>query len=173
METPLHPALVHLPLGLAAVLPIAALGLALALWKGWLPPRAWVGVVVLQAMLVAGGAMALRTGEADEDRVERTVGEAAIEAHEHAAQRFVLAGGVTLAVAAAGLVFARKPALQRTAWAATAALSLGVLGLGLDVGHKGGTLVYRDGAAGAWTSAAPGAPPAASRAERGRDHDDD
>lgn len=88
METPLHPALVHLPLGLAAVLPIAALGLALALWRGWLPARAWVGLVVLQAMLVAGGVVALRTGEADEERVERTVGEASIEAHEHAAQRF-------------------------------------------------------------------------------------
>jgi uncharacterized membrane protein len=176
MELPLHPAIVHLPLGLAVVLPIAALGVAVALWRGWLPARAWVGVVALQALLVGGGLLGLASGEADEERVERAVGEAAIESHEHAAKRFVIAGGLTLAVAVTALAFARRPAWQRSAQLATAALSLGVLALGLNVGHQGGQLVYGKGGAAAWTSASAGdsAGPVAEReGKKARDDDDD
>jgi hypothetical protein len=130
--------------------------MAIALWRGWLPARAWLGVVALQALLVGGGGLALASGEQDEERVEKAVGEAAIESHVHAAQRFVAAGALTLAVAATALAFARKPGWQRSAQVATVALSLGVLGLGVSVGHKGGALVYRDGAGAAW--AQPGNP---------------
>lgn len=154
MNLPLHPAIVHLPLGLAVVLPLAAIAALVALWRGWLPARAWVGVVALQALLVGGGLLGLFSGEQDEERVERAVNEAAIESHEHAAQRFVAAGAVTLVVAATALAFARRPRWQRSAQLATAGLSLGVLALGLSVGHQGGALVYREGAASAWTQGA-------------------
>jgi uncharacterized membrane protein len=177
MELPLHPAIVHLPLGLAVVLPIAALGVAVALWRGWLPARAWVGVVALQALLVGGGLLALSTGEADEERVESAVGEAAIESHEHAAKRFVIAGGLTLAVAATALAFASRPKWQRSAQLATVAMSAGVLLLALNVGHQGGQLVYGRGGAAAWTSASAGdgeSAPAQREGKKGdRDGDDD
>ena len=174
---PLHPALVHLPLGLAVVLPLTALGLAVALWRGWLPARSWTVVVALQALLVVSGAVAMRTGEGDEEKVERIVAEAAIEAHENAAKVFVGAAGLTLALAIAALALARKPALARAATFATAALTVAVLGLGLNVGHKGGTLVYEKGAAGAWTQGGlPGAGTASEQPKHGggeRDDDDD
>ena len=179
METPLHPAIVHLPLGLAVVLPIAALGVAVALWRGCLPARAWVGVVALQAMLVGGGLLGLVSGERDEERVERAVGEAAIESHEHAAQRFVAAGALTLAVAVTALAFARRPAWQRSAQLATAALTVGVLGLALNVGHQGGQLVYGKGGAAAWTTASADGPMAGESGAEGEhegkkgDRDDD
>jgi hypothetical protein len=112
-------------------------------------------VVLLQTLLVGGGALALRTGEQDEDRVEATAGEAAVEAHEHAAQRFVTAGALTLVVAATALAFSRRPRWQRSAQIATAVLTLGVLGLGVATGQKGGALVY--GQSGAGPAAAAGA----------------
>ena len=84
---PLHPALVHLPLGLAFVMPFLALILAWALWTGRAPRRTWAIVVALQAVLLAGGLLALRTGEAQEDRVEPIVGETALGRHESAAQQ--------------------------------------------------------------------------------------
>ena len=47
---PLHPAIVHLPLGLAFVIPALAVGFAWALWKGRTGPRAWVSIVALQGI---------------------------------------------------------------------------------------------------------------------------
>ncbi len=138
---PLHPAVVHLPLGLAAVTPLLAAGLAFAIWKGFLPRRAWVVVVVCQALLVSGAVVALRTGEAEEERVEKRITERAIEQHEELAEQFVWGAGVTLAISAAGLVLGTGQvpvALMAAATFATVVTG----GLGLRVGHAGGNLVH-------------------------------
>lgn len=153
---PLHPALVHLPLGLAFVIPVVALGLAWALWSDRLPRRAWVVAVVLQAMLLFGALVALRTGEAEEDRVERVVSEAVLGRHEEAARLFVWTAGGTLFLAMAPL-FLKGTAL-RSSLAVAAIASFVVAGMAMRVGHAGGQLVYVHGAASAYTS--PGAAPA-------------
>ena len=101
---PLHPALVHLPLALAFVMPILAIGFAWASWTERIRPRSWIAIVALQAVLLAAGLVAMNTGEREEDRVERVVPEAALEQHEEYASQFVWATGVTLVLAA--LVFA-------------------------------------------------------------------
>jgi hypothetical protein len=62
LPDPLHPAVVHLPMALAVLIP----------------------------------ALALETGKDEEDRVERVVSEDLIEAHEEAAERFLLLGGIGL-----------------------------------------------------------------------------
>jgi hypothetical protein len=87
MTVPLHSALVHVPLGLAVVLPLLSAGVALAVRRRGIPRSAWAVVVALQAALVIGGAAALWTGERDEDRVERFTGEAPLERHEENPRR--------------------------------------------------------------------------------------
>jgi len=91
---PLHPALVHLPLGLSIVLPLVAAGMAFALWRGLVPRRTWGVVVGLQAALVVGALVALKTGEREERRVEPVVGETALERHEEAAEVFLWGSAV-------------------------------------------------------------------------------
>ena len=175
MDTlPLHPKLVHLPIALAVLLPLIAGVILVAWWRGRLPRVAWWGVVGLQALLLATGLYARSTGEADEERVEAIVPEAALEAHEEAATGFVIGAGVALALTiAAGAVRARGPALGFGAAAVVGTVV--VLGLGYRVGQAGGELVYRHGAAAAYATPAAGgagAGGAAASAPRGGDDDD-
>ncbi len=171
MNLPLHPAIVHLPLGLAFALPVVILGLAIAALRSQVNRRAWLAAVALQAILVVGGLVALRTGEADEDRVEKAVAEAAIEAHEHAAQAFLVGAGAVLALGLALLFVPAERAAKGVAVAAALA-SLATGGLALRTGHAGGELVYRHGAAAAWVSGAASTSPGEA-ARAGRHHDDD
>lgn len=149
---PLHPALVHVPLGLAFVLPLATVALAFALWRGLVPRRTWVVAVVLQAILLAGAGVALQTGERDEKRVERITGEAAIEAHEEAAEVFIWGAAIVLGLAAAVTVVPRRAV---GAFAAVAAAGTFVVaGLAYRTGKAGGELVYARGGAAAYGPAA-------------------
>jgi len=159
---PLHPAIVHVPLGLAVVIPLLALGLAIAIRKGALPRRSWIVVVALQAVLFAGGLYALRTGEQEEERVEDRVAESAIERHEALAERFVWSAGATLALGAAVLVLRSHPATAGL-MAATTLATVVTAGAGLQVGHAGGAIVHGSTSAGATSD---GSPPA-------REEDDD
>jgi uncharacterized membrane protein len=168
---PLHPAIVHVPLGLAFVIPLLAVALALAWWRRALPRAAFGVLVGLQALLVAGGVVAMQLGERDEKRVEPIVGERAIETHEERAEAFVWAGGVVLAGAVAILVV---PAGAATAVAAVvAAGTLAVAGLAVAAGEAGGEIVYQRGGASAYGPAGGGgglAVPAA-RGRHGVDDD--
>jgi hypothetical protein len=134
LPDPLHPAVVHLA-------------------------RAWAGIVLLQALLVGSAWLAMETGEREEERVERVVAERHIEDHEEAAERFLWVAGVALVALAAGLLPAGAGRAGRLVGTAAA---LGVLAAGVAVGHSGGELVYRHGAASAYVDA-PDASPAAKR----------
>jgi uncharacterized membrane protein len=148
---PLHPAIVHLPLGLAFVIPALAAGFAWALWTGRVRPRgAWVAVIALQAVLLGGG-LAMNTGEREEERVERIVPDTAIERHEEYAEQFVWAVGLTL-VAAVLVVAFRKPALVHAMAAVTVVGSLVVVAAAIRVGHAGGQLVYSHNAGAAYAA---------------------
>src|SRR5688500_15819798 len=93
-----HPSLVHIPMALGILMPLIAGALFLAWWRGWLPRRAWLLAIGLQAILVGVGILAMRSGEAEEDRVERVVAKEHIDAHEEAAEGFVWTSGGVLAV---------------------------------------------------------------------------
>ncbi len=157
---PWHPVAVHLPLGLAGVWPLACVAVLLALRVGWLPARAWWGVVALAALLAGGALVAVETGESDHDRVEERVGHDLVEAHEEAGERvlWLAAAGLVASLAGAGLR-ARAGATAR--WL-TLALSLAVLAAALQAGHLGGRLVYVHGAASVWME-----PPAGGGHEHG------
>jgi uncharacterized membrane protein len=163
---PLHPAIVHLPIALAVLIPgLAILGIFLV-HKGFFPPRSWALIVLLQAVLVGSGWLALETGEEQEERVEQVVAERHIKTHEKAAERFLLLAGIGLLASAAGLL----PRRIGTAGRVVGALAtLGVLAAGVSVGHSGGELVYKHGAASAYVDS----PGAASSARFAGDFDDD
>jgi uncharacterized membrane protein len=151
LPDPLHPAIVHLPIALAALIPgFAIVGLYL-IHRGLIPPRSWALVVLLQVMLVGSGWLALETGEDQEERVERVVAERHIEAHEEAAERFLLIAGIGLVLVGAGLLPARNGSVARIVGTLA---TLGVLAAGISVGHSGGELVYKHGAANAYVDGA-------------------
>ena len=164
---PLHPKLVHLPIALAALMPLLLLGLGLAIHRAWLPTRTWILAVILQALLLSGGFAARWSGEREEDRVEGRVPQADLKAHEQAATFFLVgAGGTLLLVAAAGLTQRRGPGLALMG--ASFAASLGVLGLGVRVGEAGGRLVYGPGG----VASPAGISPAGAEVEAPRDAED-
>lgn len=167
-EIPLHPKLVHLPLALAALMPLLSLGVLLAWWRGWMQQRTWSIVLAVQAVLVLGSVVAMRSGEADEERVEAVVPEAAIEQHEEAAEAFQWSAVVVLGVAVVPLLLRDRRRAQIAALV-TAVGTVVVLGLAIRTGEKGGELVYRHGAAAAFANASPGS---TNPANRGRGDDD-
>jgi uncharacterized membrane protein len=154
---PLHPRIVHLPVALAMLMPLVTSGLLLAWWRGWLPRRAWAVAVALQLVLVVGGIVALRTGEADSRQAETVVAESLVDAHEDAGKLLTAGAFVVLLLTAGALALKSDGAARAVAALATVG-TLAVLLLAWRAGHLGGQLVYVHGAARAY---APGAPPAA------------
>jgi uncharacterized membrane protein len=148
LPDPLHPALVHFPIVLAMLLPILAAGTLVAIRKGAAIRRAWALPVFLSAALFASAFAATRSGEAEEDRVERVVGERPLHAHEEAAEQFLLLSGFLLVITAAGLAggtLGRAGRILATLGAA------GLVAAAIQVGHSGGELVYTHGAGNAYS----------------------
>jgi uncharacterized membrane protein len=170
MSSPLHPVLVHLPLGLAVIMPLISAGVLFAWFKGWLNLRAWAVVVMLQLALAVGGFAALQSGEQDEDAVERVVPESAIEAHEEAAQVFVWVAAATLVLSAAALVVPGQKLKQSLALA-TVVGTLGVLGAGYVTGKRGGELVYTHNAGSVYSAPANNTPAPEDKRERNHNVD--
>ena len=150
-SVPLHPALVHIPLGLALVLPVIVIVFTWALWTGRLRTRAWLTVVLLLATVLGAGLVALNTGQREEEKVEAVVPEAAIAQHEALAEQFLWVTGASLVVAALVLVL-HRPLAVRAATVATVFCAFLVTGAALRTGHAGGQLVYVHNAAAAYAS---------------------
>ncbi|MDQ7008608.1 MAG: hypothetical protein Q9Q40_15410 [Acidobacteriota bacterium] len=164
-----HPKVVHLPIALGVLMPLIAASLALAWWRSFLPKRAWLVAVALQTMLVLSGFVAMRTGEAEEGKVEPIVGESVLEAHEEAAEAFVWTSAAVLLLFVGAAILRREGASLALAVAATIG-TLVVFGLGYRTGEAGGSLVYEHGAASAYTSPGEGSPAPAYRGDH-EDHD--
>lgn len=155
-DLPLHPAVVHIPLGVAFLMPILVAILALGVRRTAFPRKTWLLPIVAQVVLVAGGFVGMQSGENEEDRAEQVVAKAGIHDHERAAKVFTYsaAGGLVILVAAAVVP------VKAAGWFALLAFlaSLGVAGMGAYAGHLGGKLVYRDGAAAAYAQPGKAAP---------------
>lgn len=153
LPTPLHPLVVHLPIALTVLVPLFAIGALVAIRRGAKVRSAWGLSFGLLAMLLGSAWMALQTGEREEDAVERVVSERAIHTHEEAAELFLVATGVVVAIAAAGFLGGTT---GRVARGAAAVGTIALVGAGWNVGHSGGRLVYAEGAAQAYVNPAPG-----------------
>ncbi len=144
LPNPLHPAIVHFPIALVVLLPFFALGALWAIRRGASARRAWLLPTALAAALTVSAFVALRTGQAQGEKVERVVSERVVDEHEAAAERFLVLSGVLLVIAGVGLaggVVGRSARLVSTVGA------LGLLVAGVQVGKSGGELVYKHGAA--------------------------
>jgi uncharacterized membrane protein len=150
---PMHPLVVHFPVVLVVLLPIS-IGIVLwAIRKGATARKVWAVPLALAATLALSAWVATETGESQEDKVERVVARGALHGHEEAAERFLVLSGVLALVVAAGLA----PGLVgRAARFVSAVGAVGLVAAGVQVGHSGGLLVYRDGAASAYTTPATG-----------------
>lgn len=160
LPDPLHPAVVHFPIVLIVLLPFVAAGALWAIRGGARPARAWAVPVAAAAALTLSSWVAVETGEGEEEKVEPVVAEASLDRHEEDAERFLLLSGVLLVITAAGLL---RGVPGRAARLGATAGALGLMALGAQVGHSGGNLVYRDGAASAYTLGAAGGSMAADR----------
>ena len=171
LPNPLHPAVVHFPVVLAFLLPLFAVGALWAIRRGARPRRAWLLPLAVAFALAVSTWVAVETGQDQDERVERVVARQPLHAHEEMAETFlVVAGGVAL-IAVAGLIGGLA---GRVARVATVAGAVALVVIGTRVGHTGGQLVYRYGAAGAYTradSAAGSIAPAGN--ERRRSGDDE
>ena len=146
---PLHPLVVHFPIVLAVLLPISVVVALWAIRKGATPRRVWSVPLAIAAAMTLSAWVATQTGESQEDRVERVVPRGALHGHEESAERFLVLSGVLVLVAAAGLA---PGTVGRAARLVTIAGAVGIVAAGVQVGHSGGMLVYRDGAASAYVS---------------------
>jgi uncharacterized membrane protein len=153
LPNPLHPAIVHFPVVLAFLLPLFAVGSLWAIRRGARPRRAWSIPIAGALALVASAWLSVETGEAQDKRVERVVAEQPLSVHEEMAEAFLTGSAIVALVAVTGLV---GGGIGRAARAVTVVgASALVVGAAL-VGHSGGQLVYRYGAASAYTSGVAG-----------------
>jgi len=146
-ELPLHPAIVHLPIGLALIMPFLAAGIYFMVKTGRLAAGAWIIPVVLQVLVVAASFAAMQTGEHEEDQVEKVVAEEFIETHEDAAKLFMFSAVLSLLVTAAGYFDLSLQNVIRMAAVAVLFVSAAAV---LYAGKLGGELVYKHGAASAY-----------------------
>jgi uncharacterized membrane protein len=141
---PLHPAVVHIPIAMAVVLPIVILYSFVVIKRGASLRVAWLPVLLLSAVLFSGALLAKNSGEDEEEAVEEVVSARYIEDHEENAESFTLVAGILFALAIGGL-FKQNWALYSRA--ATAAASVVLIVMAFQTGHSGGELVYKHGAA--------------------------
>jgi len=158
MDLPLHPAIVHLPLGGAMLAVPLALGVLVLVVGFGVTRRAWLLAAGLQLLALMGAGLALRSGEELEERVEDQVDERAVHAHEEQAEAFAATLAVsTLLFVAAAFAKGRLSRLGDVGALGGAGLALA---MALPTGHSGGEMVWGD-------------TPSAGLAERHGEGDDD
>lgn len=151
LPSPLHPLIVHMPIALTILLPLFAIGALVAIRRKARVPVAWGLTIGMLALLLGSGWVALQTGENEEERVERFVSENAVEEHEEAATQFVYAAGAVLLLSVVGLIRGSTGGAARVV---VTLATVALVGMGYNVGHSGGGLVYGGGAAQAYSSSA-------------------
>ena len=168
LPDPLHPAVVHFPIVLMFILPLAALGALWAIRRRTKARLAWALPVAVAGALALSSWIAVETGEGQAERAEDTVGERIIEGHEKAAERFLVFSTAVLVVAAVGFAGGIAGRLARVLSTAGA---VALVVAGYQVGQSGGRIVYGDANASGLVRAALGSGEAGG-GERGREVDD-
>ncbi len=153
LPDPLHPAIVHLPIAIALLIPVFSILGILAIRSDLLPRRVWWGVVLLQALLAGSAWLATETGENEEERVERVLEHDLIHEHEEAAERLLLLAAIGLVPVGLGIWAGRRGAIGRLLHVL---LALVVVAAAISTGRLGGELVYQHGAATAYTESVEG-----------------
>lgn len=146
---PLHPAVVHLPIGIVFLLPLLTIFMAALVYRWSARRQTFLVLIFLHLALVGSSYAALETGEDEEHKVEKIVAESAIESHEERAEVFMI-GTVVVLILSFGLLLPTTGVLLKLALSLLLIGQLALLALGYRVGHSGGELVYIHGAAEAY-----------------------
>lgn len=147
---PLHPAIVHIPIALAMLMPLFIIVIWFSIHKKLLPAKSWGLIVGLQALLFFSSFLALETGEMEEEKVEKIIPESIIEHHEQMAKIFVgFSGGIAFIMLIGTFLPSR---FKKTSRITSLILASGNLILCIWLGHSGGELVYRYDAASIYTN---------------------
>lgn len=146
LPDPLHPAIVHFPIVLMVILPISAIVAMWAIGRGTRVASAWLVPLAFAVALSASALVAKETGEDQAHAVRDRVPREFVHTHSESADLFFALSVVVLAITVAGFAKGRVGAPARTV--ATIA-AFGLVAAGYRVGHSGGELVYKHGAAGA------------------------
>lgn len=142
---PLHPMMVHLPLGLALILPVIILTFMILIRLKKISDSMWIMIMSLQAFLVAIGHLTIATGENEEDLVRTIIDRKIVSMHELDAEMFVGSVVIGLVISVMGY-FANKK-YQFKSQVAVLAISIITILLAVNVGRSGAALVYKHGAA--------------------------
>lgn len=145
-SVPFHPAMVHLPLGVAPVVLLSCMVVGVGLWRGALSRQGWWVPVSLQAVVVVGVLVSRYTGESDAEGLFDVVGAEAIGQHNSWANGFSVLAVVTL-VLILGAAVAREPRASAGLGALGGLAAAVLVWLGVQTGHSGGELVWTHGAA--------------------------
>ena len=156
MDAPFHATFIHVPIGLALILPLVAGAVAYAYWRGEVRERGWALAVALQGLLVLSVLASIHSGAGDAGRVADIVPARFVAAHRLSGQLFLYGAAATLLVMASALVL-RQPALRKAMVVLSLAGTAAVSGLAVRSGRIGAELVYAYGGAQAFQ-----APPAIS-----------
>lgn len=149
---PLHPILVHGPLVLGILAPIVALLLWAAIAGRYLHHRVWWLAVFVHLAAFGAAIVAVETGEDEEERVEEVVEHDLIHAHGERGEAFRNALGAAFVLSLlAGFLFGSRTWGMRLA-GVTVVAGFATAWLALGVGHSGGLLVYKEGAANYYVS---------------------
>lgn len=140
LPDPLHPAIVHVPIGLAVVMPLMSLIVAFGIRKGWFRVRTWVLILLLQLILMASAFVAVQTGEQQEENRPQIVAQEKIDLHEEYGRMMMIAAAVTFLLMFAGL-HPKRAIAEKLQWLSIAG-SFVVLYFAFLAGHSGGVLVY-------------------------------
>ena len=147
MNTPLHPAIVHLSLAISVIIPIVLPIILWGIWKSWWPSKTWILIVVLQTLLAGSCYLASESGEDVERPVKKIVASEFIHEHEEMAEKFSYIAYVTLGMSVLGLFVYKPKTAVITIRSLTALGAISALVTGLLTGKRGGELVYVHGAA--------------------------
>lgn len=150
---PLHPAVVHIPLGIGIIMPLLAVLLAWALWRELLPRNVLAIPALLQVLVACAGLLAVRSGLDDESYVSGIVPEWLLEQHQNAAWMYIVVACFAAVLAFGAFTLFHAP-LGRLLTAGFVLLTLLQAGLGMYVGHLGGQLVYLHNAGSAFSNPA-------------------
>ena len=150
---PLHPSLVHLPIGFALVLPLILGALFWSIATLRARPRNWAWGVLFAFLLVSAAVVAASTGESDAELLAGRMAQGPIRAHEEAATAVVTSSVAAFILALGGLARTRRTRHLSMALALLA--SVGVASLVLRACAAGTRLVYEHGAGDALRSQPP------------------
>lgn len=141
IDIPLHPAIVHLPLGLIFFAPLVGVLILILAFKDKLTKTILLFLPLVHLVIFAGAFAALETGEDQEDIVEKVVDEKFIEQHEEAAEALFYLSIVAFGSSLIPLTINKKNALK-VSLTAIVILQAALLLQAYKTGHSGGELVY-------------------------------